>query len=78
MCFVCSLSHSASGNIKIYSKERFFIEFWEVHFLVHINIELRKDFDPIYDFPEFEKQLICLYDVFTISDISNSNKKILL
>ena len=60
MCFVCSLSHSASGNIKICSKERFFFEFWKVHFLVHINIELRKDFDPIYDFPEFEKQLISL------------------
>lgn len=60
MCFVCSLSHSASGNIKICSKERFFFEFWEVHFLVHINIELRKGFDPIYDFPDFEKQLISL------------------
>ena len=44
----------------------FFFEFREVQFLVHINIKLRKDFDPTYAFP-----------ASAIYDIYNSNKKIL-
>ena len=75
MFFVCSLSHSAKKTvlikivpIKIFFKECIFFlfEFREVQVLVHMNIKLRKDFDPIYAFP-----------ASAIYDIYNSNKKIL-